>query len=159
MVRQFAEILKPSTDTIPKFSITPEKLPKANRKGSSSNHHFPGENWLSNFREGMASSIGAPVSYSNRLTPRVNTNEMLAYSVEAFLVLELVPWAPKTMKNEGFGQLKTRLCTFIYHKNLKTCKFWGPMVSKCICWKTQRNFHLHTLRYDRIWMSQSIAWI
>ena len=28
--------------TLPKFNIAPEKLPKPNRKGSSSNHHFSG---------------------------------------------------------------------------------------------------------------------
>ena len=32
----------PYVITLPKFNIAPEKLPKPNRKGSSSNHHFSG---------------------------------------------------------------------------------------------------------------------
>ena len=37
-----------------------------------------------------------------------------------------IPWAPKTMKNEGFGHLKTRILTI---KTFRNVGFGGPMVS------------------------------
>ena len=36
-----------------------------------------------------------------------------------------IPWASKTMKNKGFGHLKTRLFTIQTSKHVW---FWGPMV-------------------------------
>ena len=41
-----------------------------------------------------------------------------------------VPWAPKTTKYNGFGHLKTRLCTI---KTSKNVGFGGPMVGCNFC--------------------------
>ena len=41
-------------------------------------------------------------------------------------VIQYTPWAPKNMKNKGFGHLKTMLFTIKTSKNVY--RFWGPMV-------------------------------
>ena len=41
-----------------------------------------------------------------------------AVSCDSLRNLQLIPWAPKTMKNKGFGHLKTRLFTIKTSKNV-----------------------------------------
>ena len=56
---------------------------------------------------------------SNGPSGKIDTNQTCGIlSYKLCCIYKVQPWAPKTMKNKGFGQLKTRLFTMKISKNV-----------------------------------------